>query len=107
MHRSISLQRDSPCIIVDGFVQVPGAGNRITLIDTAAIVPGSLSNKGANGGVIAGLRSEMTRPFISLGPGGVCPTPYCLPLPLLTCAQPVRVGLVGPMVCVLTLALVK
>ena len=52
------------------FHQVPGAGNRITLIDTAAIVPGSLSNKGADGGVIAGPRSEMPRPFLSLGPGG-------------------------------------
>ena len=53
------------------FDQVPGAGNRITLIDTAAIVAGSLSNKGVNGGVIAGPRSEMTRPFLSLGPGGM------------------------------------
>ena len=49
----------------------PGAGNRITLIDPAAFVPGSLSHSGLAGGVIGGPRCEPPRHSLAVGPGGM------------------------------------
>jgi len=66
-----ALGSSAPAAEVKVGQRVPGAGNRVTLIDPAAFVPGSLSHSGLMGGVIGGPRGEPPRQSLAVGPGGL------------------------------------